>query len=169
MDDAGEGWDAAQEGAELIAEGRHDEAVEELEALIARQPRNEYAYFFLGCAHFERERYAKALAAYVKTLEIAPAYVGAMLHLGHTLRMLGRHEQAIRLGAHVLARRPEDPDALYLLGACHFARGDEAAATGYLERFLVTRPEVETATAARGMLQVLRGEVVPAVPEEPAD
>lgn len=167
--DGEDAWEAAQEGAELIAEGRYDEAVVELERLIERQPDNEHAHFFLGCAHFERGRYARALPAYVKALELAPGYVGAMLHLGHTLRMLGRHEQAIRLGAHVLTLRREDPDALYLLGACHFARGDEAAATAHLERFLATHPEVEAATEAHGMLQVLRGEIVPAVSDEPPD
>jgi tetratricopeptide (TPR) repeat protein len=162
-------WEAAQEGAELIGEGRHDEAVLELERLIEREPNNEYAHFFLGCAHYEQGRYAKALPAYVKSLELAPGYVGAMLHLGHTLRMLGRHEQAIRLGGHVLRLRPDDPDALYLVGACHFARGDTAAATAHLERFLRTHPEVEAATEAHGMLQVLRGEIVPATSDEAPD
>ena len=50
MADAEEAWEAAQEGAELVAEGEHEQARTVLEALIAREPNNEYAYFFLGAA-----------------------------------------------------------------------------------------------------------------------
>jgi tetratricopeptide (TPR) repeat protein len=97
----------------------------------------------------------------VKALEIAPGYLGAMVNLGHTLRLLGRHDEAIRLGREILARSPEDGDALYLLGLTHFARGDAGAASTFLERFLATRPEAELALEVSGMLQTLRGEVVP--------
>lgn len=167
--EANEHWDSAQEGAELIAEGLYDEAVVELERLIVRQPRNEYAYYFLGCAQFECARYAKALPAFVKALEVAPQYVGAMLRLGHTLRMLGRDDHAIRLGAQVLAREPEDADALYLLGACHFARGDRELATGFLLRFLATNPEVEAVNEAHGMLESLRADDPPTDSDERPD
>lgn len=166
VDDADDAWDVAQEGAELLAEGRTEEAVESLERLVERSPRNEHAHFFLGSAYYEQERYAHAMRAYVKALEIAPNYVGAMIHLGHTLHRLGKHTHAIRIGTQVLARRPEDPDALYLLGTCHFALGDNAAAEGFLERFLRTNAEVEAAIEAQGMLQVIRGEVVPALPDD---
>jgi cytochrome c-type biogenesis protein CcmH/NrfG len=83
--------------------------------------------------------------------------------------MLGRYEQGIRMAQQVLARRKDDPDALFLLGTCHFALGNEKAAEQWLERFLATRPEIEVALEVSGMLQVLRGEVVPAEPPEEPD
>jgi cytochrome c-type biogenesis protein CcmH/NrfG len=162
-------WEAAQEGAELIAEGELQGALHELEALIAREPKNEYGYFFLGSAHFELRDYAKALRAYVTALELAPSYLGAMVHAGQALRMLGRYEQAIRMAQQVLAREKNDPDALFLLGASHFARGDNAAAEEGLNRFLGTNPEIEIATEAEGMLQVIRGQVVPMEPDGEPD
>jgi len=149
-------WDAAQEGAELIAEGEIDAAIQALEALIAEQPQNAYAYYYLGSAHYEHAEYAKALKAYVKSLELAPDYLGAMVNAGHALRMLGRHPEAIRMAQQVLARAPHDADALYLVGACCFARGDDARAVEYLERFLHTNPELEVAQEVHGMLQLLR-------------
>ena len=167
MTDNEQAWEDAQEGAELIAEGEHERARIWLEALVQAQPRNEYGYFFLGAAHFELGNFDKALSAYVKALELAPGYVGAMVNAGHTLRMLGRYDQAIRMGREVLSRDKHDPDALFLLGAAHFARGDAAAAEGYLNRLLETRPSPELVHEVTGMLQVLRGEVVPA--EEPDD
>jgi cytochrome c-type biogenesis protein CcmH/NrfG len=162
-------WDAAQEGADLIAEHEPQRAVEVLEQLIRRQPRNEHAYFFLGAAHYELGDHAKALRAYVTALELVPSYVGAMVNAGHTLRLLGRYDQAIRMGQQVLARRKDDPDALFLLGASHFARGDNASAANYLKRFLGTNPEVEAVTEAHGMLQIIDDQIVPAVPSEDPD
>lgn len=154
-------WDAAQEGAELVREGEHDAAIEELERVLAEDPDNEYAYYFLGSAHFEKGSFEKAMKAYVLALDRAPEYLGAMIHLGHTLRMLGRYDQALRMGREVLARKPDDADALHLMGLVHYARGDESAAAGYLRRFLETQPELEVAQEARGLLEILEGRVEP--------
>jgi tetratricopeptide (TPR) repeat protein len=156
MDENDERWDAAQEGAELIAEGELPRAVKVLEQLVLAQPDNEHAYYYLGAAHYELGDYIKALKAYVTALELAPTYVGAMVHAGHTLRMLGRYTEAIRMGQQVLARAADDSDALFLIGSCCFSRGDDAKAKDYLERFLHTNPELEIATEVEGMLQVLR-------------
>jgi tetratricopeptide (TPR) repeat protein len=149
-------WDSAQEGAELVREGAHAEAIALLSELLQREPDNEYAYFFLGAANYELERYDRALACYVKALELAPNYVGAMVHVGHSLRMLGRYPEAIRMAQQVLARASDDSDALFLIGASSFARGDDARARPFLERFLQTNPELEIATEVEGMLNALR-------------
>jgi cytochrome c-type biogenesis protein CcmH/NrfG len=156
-----ERWTAAEEAGELLREGEHEAAVAEAERVLAADPENEYAWYFLGAARFEQGQLTKALRAYVEALRRAPAYVGAMVGAGHTLRLLGRYDEAIRMGKQVLFRAPEDPDALHLLGLAHFARGDAAAAREYLERFLATRPELEVAQEVQGILQTLRGEVVP--------
>ena len=164
-----EAWDAAQAGADLIADGEPERAVQALQRLIQLEPRNEHAYFFLGAAHYELGDYAKALSAYVTALSLVPNYLGAMINAGHTLRLLGRYDQAIRMGQQVLARHKDDPDALFLLGASHFARGDNASAANYLRSFLNTGPEVEAATEAHGMLQIIEGQIVPAVPADDPD
>jgi tetratricopeptide (TPR) repeat protein len=161
METREEHWDAAQDGAELVSEGEYASAVRVLTELLGVQPENEYAYYYLGCAHYELEQFDKALKCYVKALELVPTYLGAMVHAGHTLRMLGRYPEAIRLAHEVLARLPGDSDALYLIGAASFARGDNAQAKDYLERFLHTNPELEIATEVEGMLQVIRDKLGP--------
>lgn len=163
-------WEAAEEAAERLKDGDRDGAVAAAKEVLERDADNEYAWFFLGCAHFEKGELGSALKAFVRALEIAPSYLGAMVNLGHTLRLLGRHDEAIRLARQILQRSPEDADALYLLGLTFFARGDVAAATTHLERFLATRPEAELALEVSGMLQTLRGEVIP-LPgaDEPSD
>jgi tetratricopeptide (TPR) repeat protein len=153
-------WDVAQEGAELVSEGEYERAVVVLSELVGAQPDNEYGYYYLGCAHYELEQFDKALKCYVRALELVPTYLGAMVHAGHTLRMLGRYNEAIRMAHQVLARAPGDPDALYLIGAASFARGDNAQAKDYLERYLHTNPELEVATEVEGMLQILRNKLV---------
>lgn len=160
-----EQWDDAQEGAELLREGELDAAITELERVIEADASNAYAHYFLGGAHFEKGSFDKAMKAYVLALDRAPGYIGAMVALGHTLRMLGRYDQALRMGREVLARKPDDGDALHLMGLVHYARGEEAAAANYLRRFLETRPELEVAQEARGLLEILEGNVV----EEPVE
>ena len=152
-------WEAAQPGAELVAEGNFAAAVQVLTELIEVQPQNEYAYFYLGSAYYELEDYLRALKSYVKALEIVPGYLGAMINAGHSLRMLGRYDEAVRMGQQVLARAADDGDALFLIGTSCFARGDYAKAKAHLERFLHTNPEIEVATEVEGMLQVIRGKL----------
>lgn len=156
---SGKRWDDAQEGAELLREGQADAAIDELERVIASDPKNEYAFYFLGAAHFERGRFEKAMKAYLSALELAPGYLGALVHLGHTLRMMGKHGEALRVGREALERSPEDGDALHLVALVHYGRGEKAAAVKYLERFLATKPELEAANEAEGMLRMLRGQI----------
>lgn len=161
-----EQWEQAQEGAELLREGETDAAIADLERVIEADSTNPYAHYFLGAAHFEKGNFDKAMKAYVLALERAPDYIGAMVALGHTLRMLGRYDQALRMGRQILAKKPDDGEALHLMGLVHYARGEEAAAANFLRRFLDTRPELEVAQEARGLLEILEGR---ATFEEPAD
>lgn len=156
--DNGVRWEAAQEGAELLREGEIDAAVAELEGVVTRAPENEYALYFLGAAHFEGGRFDKAMKAYLAAVAIKPGYLGALAGVGHSLRMLGRHDDSLRVAKQILLKSKADPEGLYLAGLAHFARGEGAAAAQYLERFLATKPEVETAQEVAGLLDVLRGE-----------
>ncbi len=162
MDDAqSKRWEAAEEGMELLHAGDVEQAVTELLRVTQEDPENEYAFQFLGHAYFEREAYPEALKSYIEALRLAPEYVGAMIGAGQTLRMMGEYNRAIRMGQRVLQKDQADPDALFLVGAAHFQKGDNQAAKRYLERYLETGPELEVALEVEGMLQVVRGEVLP--------
>jgi len=156
-----ENYSACEEAIELLVTGETEEAIGELTAIIARDPSNEHAYFFMGQALYEQKEYERALAAYVKALEITPQYIGAMIGAGQCLRLLGEHDKALRMGRQILSIRKDDPDALYLLGLVHYQRGENAAAQKYLEAFLKTNPEIEIALEVEGILQVLRGDFTP--------
>lgn len=154
-------WEAAEEGMELLHAGENDRAVTELLRVTCEDPNNEYAFHFLAHAYFEKEAYPEALKSYIEALRLAPEYVGAMVGAGQTLRMMGEYDRAIRMGQRVLHKDPNDGDALFLVGAVHFQRGENQAAKRYLERYLETGPELEIALEVEGMLQVIRGEVLP--------
>ncbi len=162
MDDVqSERWEAAEEGMELLHDGEVDRAIDELLRVTRENPHNEYAFHFLGHAYFQKEAFPEALKSYVEALTLAPDYVGAMLGAGQALRMMGEYDRAIRMGQRVLQKQDDDGDALFLVGATYFQKGENAAAKRYLERFLQTNPELEVALEVEGMLQVIRGEVLP--------
>ncbi len=162
MDDAqSERWEAAEEGIELLHAGEVDRAIDELLRVAHEDADNEYALHFLGHAYFRKEAYPEALKSYVEALKLAADYVGAMVGAGQTLRMMGEYDRAIRMGHRVLRTREDDGDGLFLVGAAHFQKGENQAAKRYLERFLETSPELEVALEVEGMLQVIRGEVLP--------
>lgn len=154
----GERWDAAEEGAELLSEGDNAGAVAELERVILADKDNEYALFFLGNAHFEGARFDKAMKAYLEAARVKPGYLGALAGVGHSLRMLGKHHEALRVAKQILLKAKDDPDGLHIAGLAHFALGQGHAAASYLERFLATKPEIEAAQEARGLLDVVRGQ-----------
>jgi cytochrome c-type biogenesis protein CcmH/NrfG len=154
-------WEAAEEGMELLHAGEVDQAVTELLRVAREDPDNEYAFHFLGHAYFEKEAYPEALKSYIEALRLAPEYVGSMIGAGQTLRMMGEYDRAIRMGQRVLRRDKDDGDALFLVGAAHFQKGENQTAKRYLEHYLETGPELEIALEVEGMLQVVRGDVLP--------
>lgn len=137
---------------ELLHEERFREALVELRHVLQKDPSNAYAYYFSGVALFEVGEIEAARDAYVASLKLAPAYLGARVALSHVLRMLGDSRGAVREGMAALSQAPADPDALHALGLAHHARGESAAARSYLEAFLATRPEFEVVVETRALI-----------------
>lgn len=162
-------WAQAEEGAELMSEGEYQAALDELSKVIAEEPSNHYALFFMGSALLEVGEAARALKAFVSALQLEPEYPGALIGAGWALHTLGRYREGLRVGKQVLSKQKDDPDALYLMGLCHYALDDRAAALGYLQRFVDTRPEIEVAMEADAVIQVLRGQATVLEPDEDAD
>jgi Flp pilus assembly protein TadD len=160
-------WSAVEEATELLHEERFKEALIELRRVLQDDPRNAYAYYFLGIALFEIGEVEPARDAYTASLKLAPTHLGARVALVHVLRMTGDSRGAIREGLVALSQTPGDPDALHAVGLAYHARGDEPAAIRYLDAFLTTNPELEVALETRAILASLRGE--PAEPDPDDD
>ncbi len=130
----------------------------ELRRVLQADPKNAYAYNFLGVAFFEVGELEAARDAYAASLRLSPSYLGARVALGHVLRALGDSRGALREGLSALSQAPGDPDALYAVGLAYRARGDDAAAVKYLEAFLATGPEFEVAVETRALLAAMVGD-----------
>ncbi len=154
-------WSAVEEATELLHEERFKEALVELRRVLQSDPRNAYAYYFIGIALFEVGEIEPARDAYIACLKLAPTHLGARVALVHVLRMTGDSRGAIREGLIALTQAPGDPDALHAIGLAYHARGDDAAAIKYLDAFLATNPELEVALETRAILGALRGEPEP--------
>jgi tetratricopeptide (TPR) repeat protein len=145
-------WSSIEEAVELLHEERFADAMVELRQALQIDPKNPYAYYFLGIAFFESGEVEAARDAYSACLKVAPAHLGARIALCHVLRMLGDVPGALRQGMAALSQSPGDPDALHAVGLAYHARGDDAATKKYLEAFLATGPELEVALETRAVL-----------------
>ena len=150
-------WSAVEEATELLHEERFREALVELRRVLQEDPKNAYAYYFLGIGLFEVGEIEAARDAYTACLKLAPTHLGARVALVHVLRMTGDSRGAIREGLVALSQTPGDPDALHAIGLAYHARGDEAAAIKYLDAFLATNPEFEVAVETRAIVAALKG------------
>jgi Flp pilus assembly protein TadD len=151
-------WDAVEEATELLQEERYREAMIELRRVLGVDPKNAYAYHYLGVSFFEVGELEAARDAYAACLKLAPSHLGARVALCHVLRVSGDWRGALREGMAALSQSPGDPDALHALGLAYLARGDEVAARKYLEAFLEAGPEFEVAMEVRGLLGTMGGE-----------
>jgi tetratricopeptide (TPR) repeat protein len=148
-------WEEVEEAVELLHDERFQDALYLLRDAIKKNPKNPYAYYFLGVALFETAQAEPARDAYRAALKLSPGYLGARVSLSHVLRMLGDLRGAIAEAEEALRRTPGDGDALHAAGLAHAARGDNVAARRYLNAFLASNPEFEAATEARSILATL--------------
>ena len=148
-------WEEVEEAVELVHDERFQDALYALRDVIKKNPKNAYAYYFLGVSLFETAQAEPARDAYRAALKLSPDYLGARVSLSHVLRMLGDLRGAIAEAEEALRRAPADGDALHAAGLAHAARGDNDAARRYLNAFLASNPEFEAATEARSILATL--------------
>lgn len=143
----------------MLHEERFHEALPLLRDVLKTDPKNPYAFHFLGVALYEVGELEAARDAYRACVAIAPDHRGARVHLSHVLRELGDLRAAIKEGLDALSRFPDDGDAMHAIGLAYLARGDGVAAKKYLEAYLGTNPEFEAATEVKTLLAGLELEL----------
>lgn len=159
-------WEAVEEATELLHEERYHEALAQLRDVLASDPKNGYAYFYVGVCFYECGEMEPARDAYEACTRVAPLHLGARVSLAHVRRKLGDFRGAITEGLKALEISPGDGDALYAVGSAYAARGEDAAARKYLEAFLHTRPELEIRLEVEALLGRIGGGPVSADPSE---
>ncbi len=145
-------WAAVEEATELLVEGSYERALELLRAAIAADPKNAYAYHYVGVAMDELERDEPARDAFRAAVHLAPNYLAARIGLSHSLRKLGQAGPAMAEAGEALRRFPDDGDAHYAMGMALAMRGDKSRAKVHFERFLDQKPELEIAMEVRALM-----------------
>lgn len=79
----------------LYVEGDLDLAIREFEGVLAREPDNTLAHFYVGLIHSTRQEVMKAVSEYKAVLQLAPSHLGARLNLAMSFEMMNREEDAI--------------------------------------------------------------------------
>lgn len=82
-------------GWALRYQGRSAQAIPYLNAALAKNPYNLYAYYQLGVAHFSQENYFESLAAFEHLLQKSPYYPEAIKNIGLVYKRLNQPQQAI--------------------------------------------------------------------------
>ncbi|HWB52990.1 MAG TPA: tetratricopeptide repeat protein [Tepidisphaeraceae bacterium] len=121
------------EGAELLQQGRRQQAIAELEAAVQENPDLISPRNLLGKAYRDDREYKKALVEYQNLVRLDPYTVSNHYYLGlcyHLLDQLGNAEAAY---LDALRLDPRDFKSNMNLGLVKLALGEDQAAVHYLQ------------------------------------
>ncbi len=99
------------------------------------------AHYYHGNALIDVGRYADAVEAFSRVIELDPGHATTYNIRGRALAEIGRLPEAVQDFQTALKLQPEYPDALSNLGAALAELGDIDAARRYLERALMIDPD----------------------------
>lgn len=120
--------------------GSPEEGIRTIQSIIAEDPGISDAHFSLGNIFYKARRFAEALEAFKRSLELKPDDSFAVINIANSLQALRRPEEAERFILDHLAKGFEDPQLFYHLGHIRVRRGDPAGAIGYFEKCLASNP-----------------------------
>ena len=148
---------------QLIDEGRHDEALQLLTTVTAREPNNARAHALMGDAYQEKRMYVEALRSHRELLRLKPDDNFARFDVVAGLVNLGRFDAAIEEAERSLELYPADPVLVEMLGLAYFYKNDLERAVEFLEKS-VHIEESSSALSKLGEIHASRGDFEKAVP-----
>jgi len=91
-----------------VLKNDYDKAISEAEIGVALEPNSAYPYSFLGNALNYSSRYSEAISAFEKAIRLDPIpAVTTLMGLAHSLRMVGRYEEAVVIFKKLLQKLPD--------------------------------------------------------------
>jgi tetratricopeptide (TPR) repeat protein len=119
-----------KKASEKIRGEDFDGAVALLDPVLAKNPADVNALFYLGLARVGKQKYREAVEPLTRVTELQPAFAGAWLELGICYAKLGETEKALSAYDKNLQLEPASTAALYNSGLLLFDanRVDEARA-----------------------------------------
>ncbi|RLM52845.1 tetratricopeptide repeat protein, partial [Halobellus sp. Atlit-31R] len=93
--------------------GRHEEAIDCFQAVLAVEPAHANALLQLARSYRSLKQYDKAAASLTRLHELAPERVDVLVELGNALRLKGDLAAGVTLLQRALALAPEDTELMY--------------------------------------------------------
>lgn len=127
-------------GMQALEKEEYDAAIEDFEAVIARNRRLSEAYRGSGIAWLARESYPEAIAAFSRSLNYMDASdkefeKDVMYYLAQARKDYGEKDKAIQIYSDIL-KKETDPQAFFLRGELYIEQGDMEKAGRDFERAL---------------------------------
>jgi choline-sulfatase len=134
-------FNALNKAREMGMEGRAEEAVRDIRAIIDGDPELVDAYFSLGNIFYKERRFKDALAAFRQALERKPDDSFTVINMANSLMALGRADEAEKAVLDFLQKGFQDSQLYHLLGGLNFARKNYDKAIGYFDKCLSLNSE----------------------------
>lgn len=128
-------------GIALRRVGRLDDALSRLTRASKRRPPYAPAFYELGCLFVAMDRYAEAIEAFCRGLDVAPMMPELSIQLGYALLRQKRCAEAKTTFARALDIAPRSAEALVGMGEAHRDVGEIEPAAAYFRRALAIRPD----------------------------
>ena len=121
-------------GINLFSGGRHGEAVQELQRVLAQQPNNDEARRYLGRALAGLGRLDEALAEWRKALAIRPNNWQVLSNMGAALYTAARYDDATAVYRDLVALQPDNAIGFHMLGLVAQKQGRSDEALSFFQR-----------------------------------
>ena len=135
----------------LIAEGRLDAAVGELERLVSVDPRNEPAHTGLAGLYGQLRQWDQAEMHFRRAIELNPNSLGAHFNYGRVLFERQQYDEAAKVIRRALEIDPHDPRSHTLLGRVLERQGRRAEAIRHYRLALEADPNQREAHYVLGL------------------
>jgi class 3 adenylate cyclase/TolB-like protein/Tfp pilus assembly protein PilF len=142
-------WESGLHAVALSATGHHKEAIAEIEAATAAQPKNPFGLFFRGQIEKFAGNYANAAGWFERAREADPASSQNALLLAEVYDRLGRVDEAISLLENGPAQWRSVPAIRFWRGLSYALAGRKEQAAGEFTAFRALAPKWTLSTARR--------------------
>lgn len=142
--------DAVARAQQLRAQGFREQALAELEAAIARNPKLTVAYIGVADIYRESGDYEPAARHYAQAAALEPRNFDAQYGHGLMLHYLNRLSEAVRAYLRALAVRPDDFDANLNLATAYLQLAEPEQAVAFAERAVRIRGDSPNARVNLG-------------------
>jgi len=154
-------WSQGQAGQNQVvappASIKSPQEVQQLESLAKANPNNVNAWIALGNAQMDAQRFAEAIIAYQRALELDPKNVDVRVDMGTCYRGVHQPEKAVEEYRKAMKIDPRHPMAHMNAGVVlAFDLGRKAEAVKEFEKYVELAPNAPNAADIRQEIQKLK-------------